>query len=228
MLRDIITQTVSESLKHFENESGSVLYSSPATLKLGSLYIIGLNPGGDPSTHPISVKESLVAAFERPSEKYSPYVDEFWGANGTYSRHQKNVQSLAKICGKDIKDIFSANFIFVRSIGTAGIKDRIFDLATACWPVHKLFLSIVRPKLILCLGNGDGISSFSLLLDKAGIERSAVRYVDQSQSFRHGKYCNTEVSLGPNDKLKCTILGLPHPSWHGISKELAAFIESAK
>jgi hypothetical protein len=32
------------------DQSGQVLYSSVATLKKGSLYILGLNPGGNPES----------------------------------------------------------------------------------------------------------------------------------------------------------------------------------
>lgn len=229
MLKELVEKTVTENLKALGSESGAVFYSSPTTLQEGPFYIMGLNPGGKPEEHPISINESLIHAFARSHQKYSSYVDEFWGKGGTYSRHQKNVQALASVCGKDIRDIFSANFIFVRSSGTSGIKIRIKELAAACWPVHQLFLSIVRPRLILCLGNSDQLSSFSLLVDKVGLNRSAIRYVDaMCSNFQHGKYCEAEILLAENDHLKCTIVGVPHPSWHNPTPALAEFIKKIR
>lgn len=189
---------------------------------------MGLNPGGDPEIE----RTTVFNAFQRSLDgepRYSAYVDEYWAKNNKYSRHQKNVQKIASVLGHDIRNIFSANFIFVRSRGTAGIRSRVLEIAPPCWQLHLFFLSVVRPKTIICLGNNDGLSAFSLLLASRNVHRHEVQFVDEKgMSFRHGKYCDLKIQVDDGSELNVKAIGIPHPSWHNPSKEIKEFLEKIR
>ncbi len=160
-----ILNLIKDELGEYANDSGAVLYSGSSTLVQGQFYIIGLNPAGDPNHIKTTVFEQVQNILnEKPD--YNSYCDEEWG---TYKRgeslHQQRVQSLAKVLDMNIRNIFAANIIFIRSTKTATIKD-YDELRRRCWKVHEYFLSVVQPKVILCLGCDENKSAFSELKKK--------------------------------------------------------------
>src|SRR2546422_10272660 len=54
--------------------SGSILYSAASTLRAGPIYLLGLNPGGDPKKHR-TVRHALESL---PSKVKNAYLDEVW------------------------------------------------------------------------------------------------------------------------------------------------------
>lgn len=80
-------------------KSGSVLYSSPETLKPGRFYFMGFNPGGEPTDNP---KETIKAHIEGLKDGFNAFIDESWSPGGRecspgQAPHQKNVQALAQL-----------------------------------------------------------------------------------------------------------------------------------
>jgi hypothetical protein len=107
---------------------------------------MGHNPAGNLVTHPAS-KYSIRAATEG-------LTDEAKGLCNKDGSPQFNrvVRPLIEALGQNPDQTFVTNALFVRSLDAAALaseEDAIFE---ACWPVHQWFLSIVRPRLILCLG----------------------------------------------------------------------------
>lgn len=230
-IREQILSAVQQHLGKDANESGSVLYNGSSTLRPGKLYLLGLNPGGDPSEIKQSVNESVKATFDKLRSDYCAYEDECWKQNHPVdcmlkeckgeSPHQRRVSDLVDALGLGviIKDVFAANAIFLRTKDQLSLK-MPWKLWENCWHVHKLFLSIVQPKLILCLGNGNGLSAFSLLRSRF-LGAPTPQNVGPN-GFRDGKWFAGRVAVCQEP---CTVVGIPHPSRFGMSEKLEHYLK---
>lgn len=178
---------------------GGTLYSGWSALTKGDVYLMGLNPGGS------NAPSVLTNTLKNP-DVGSAYFDDDWGNK----RHQVRVRDLVENgFGRRMEDTFSANALFVQTRTDDEIADP-WSLWEKCWPIHQFFLSIVKPKLIVCLGNGDSLSSFRLIREKT--TKPATPYEMLGPNFRYGKLVNATLALGDSPPLACTILGIPHPS----------------
>lgn len=112
-MKEQIIKVVCEELKDDKEKSGAVLYSGPSALTKSRFYFMGFNPGGEPEEGKgfSSILDSVKNTFNSKKERCSEYLDPSW----ENSRHQKTIQEVARLLGKDIEDIFSANLIFMRS-----------------------------------------------------------------------------------------------------------------
>src|SRR5436853_100374 len=127
------------------DSSGRILYSAADTLRPGSIYLLGLNPGGDPSKH-----ETVRYALDTlPSRVKNAYLDEVWERQRRPGQAplQRRIQWLAHQLGINLKKICATNLIFVRSRDGAG--SGYPELADVCWPVHMAILRLVQPRLII-------------------------------------------------------------------------------
>jgi uracil-DNA glycosylase len=166
---------------------------------------LGLNPGGDPSTHEETVG-SCLAAWEKRTD--NAYLDESWtGRARGRAPLQRRVQWLMGQLGFSVRDVCASNLIFTRSIDASG--SGYPQIADLCWPVHEQILEIVRPRLILAFGNSNP-SPFSYLRDK-----HRPRTVTTFPSG-HGKWkCAAFTTNGG-----LHIVGLPHLSRYAVNKHL--------
>ncbi len=215
------------------NKPGAIFYSGRSTLKQGPIYLMGLNPGGDPK----GTINCDLTAWMNGKANFSGYCDEPWSTDKKKyeegeAPHQQRVKKLCKIlCAKQemldqeeasdnekVRNVFSANAIFVRTRKASNLMDvpEYCEIRERCWEVHKLFLQIVKPKLIVCLGNGQRLSSFSLLKDRLKV--SKVSYCGNGKSFLDGRWFESE-------ELECKVVGVPHPSRFGISVTLEQFLK---
>jgi len=223
--------------KEMYSRSGAVMLSGTDAFRLGCVYIMGLNPGGDPKAlgHRTTIIDSVQ---ERPG--FSCYTDECWQPKCTAPigecvhlesgrvrpdflvKHQRNILTIAKALRLEIADIFSANAVFARSTSLATMKDQSgYSLAEwweSCWPVHQRFLAIVRPKIIITLGYGATSSAFGLLHEEAGHPEWR-RMGDESR--RGGWALDAALPLSDGGALDCTVVGVPHPSFMAIGPNLA-------
>lgn len=207
---------LSRLLEPVLDESGKVLYSAAATLGPGDLYLLGLNPGGDPA-HPDSrtVRESL-EGLERKRE--NDYLDEAWAnRRGTYppGAHplQRRVRLLLEGLGRDPAEVCASNLIFIRSPGAEGAGYP--EKAHLCWPAHERILALVRPKAVVAFGNSS-VSPFRYLLDRArSVAHGEVAV--ESVPAGHGTWeCRAfaaDLGTGP-----LRVVGLPHLSWYSPAK----------
>ena len=142
--------------------AGGILYSAAKTLGPGKLYIMGLNPGGDPENSTHNIGKSLDQLPQRTS---NAYIDEAW--DNRSRKHEKGqaplqrrIDFLAQSFGCAIEDVCATNLIFMQ---THSARDLEFNRdAERCWPVHEMMLAMVRPKLILAFGNSS-ISPYGYL-----------------------------------------------------------------
>ncbi len=102
------------------HESGRILYSSVDTLRPGDIYLLGVNPGGDPNQLDCeNIEQSL---NELPAQLTNSYVDEVWRKGQSPGGHplQQQVRWLLSYLGYEPRSVCASNLIFVRSKDSEG------------------------------------------------------------------------------------------------------------
>ncbi len=145
-----IPRIATEALQHHLDKPGGILYSSHETIRPGSVYFLGLNPGGCGGPKLSERIENLL------SQEGNVYLDEAWQNEAAlYESGQAPLQKRAVWLLENIdfepRNVLSSNLIFIQSKDESGVS--FLQDANDCWPVHEALLSIVRPRLILAYGN---------------------------------------------------------------------------
>ena len=170
MTRERDTQAIGNHIRELlpvevRKAKGAILYSSVHTLKKGKYYLMGTNPGGDPTEEDLKSKtiDDELGSFDWTG---NAYTDENWLGNSDGSEDtkegtallQRRIQSLAsEILGRDICEICATNLIFGRSrrICTDFLSSESFwTHADYCWPAHLYLISLVDPDILFVFGNG--------------------------------------------------------------------------
>lgn len=223
-IRDRVILAVEQCLENYASRPGAVLYNGWGTLRPSNdgLYIMGFNPGGDPD----DIKTSVIESLKDLKDKYCSYTDECWrkGCLEDCQKHkgdklhQKMVKELAEILGYDIREVFAANAIFIRSKEQSDLQEslKLFD---RCWPVHQLFLSIVRPRTMLCLGNGEPSSAFAFLRMKLA--------PNEKPNSEDVKAFSSVTAVSNDETINVRVIGVRHPSyrWFDPGKNLKLYLE---
>ena len=138
--------------------SGAVFYSGrDAFSGIKDIYVLGLNPGGDPFERPDeTIRRHTDGVLRRKPSRWSEYSCERWGDR---ERGQGSIQPsmihLIKGLGYDPRDIPASNVLFTRTVSAEELKrdkTKLNRLSNACWRFHREVISHIKPKLILCLG----------------------------------------------------------------------------
>ena len=199
-----VVQKAEETLKEILDESGTILYSSCATLTRGKYYFLGLNPGGE-AEGTTSVQISLDGL---KNQKENAYLHQSWCGHGDCSacigRHplQLNYQALFSALGEDLESVCASNLIFKRSKGEKDAGG--WKMATDCWPVHMEILKIVQPTAVITFGKlpfefiHNALQGNALQVEQAG----------------HGKWTWQRSTLKEGEKL----IGLPHLSRYALRR----------
>ena len=200
-------------------QNGRFIYSGADTIRPGSVYLLGLNPGGDPKFHYESIRAEIEGIDQRT---LNAYIDECWGekrrkrGNGEGKAPvQKRIRALLEGLDLPTRDVCAANLIFVRSRDGSG--SGYPETADACWPVHQFILDIIRPKLIIAYGN-SGRSPYSYI-------RGQYKHPPQdTRPSGHGNWkCRAfQIPDGPR------VVGLPHLSRYAIDRhpEVIAWVRA--
>lgn len=149
---------------------GDVLGSGWDTIAPGNVYVLGFNPGGRVDSDENSVARSLESTT---SEPYSIYCDEVWPRDGKKAagehRHQYRVREyLAKLGEPDARKVAASNILFAKSPQASMSLKFDRNWLDICWEVHQYLLSEVRPRFILCLGNGEKLSAYNEVRRRSG------------------------------------------------------------
>lgn len=183
--------------------SGKVFYSGRSAFSgPASLYVLGVNPGGDPDTQ----HEETVAAHtnwvanEAPSD-WSAYRDESWkGKPAGQHGMQPRMLNMFNVLGLNPGAVPASNLVFVRSRREGAIANDIERLASLCWSFHRYVIESLRPKVILCLGKTAG----DYVCAKVGAHERYATFTEQnerkwqSHAYRSGSGVKVVVATHPS------------------------------
>lgn len=149
--KEQIQNLARKHLSEFLEQPGSILYSSHETLKPGSVYLLGFNPGGSNGA-PLGQSVASMLSYTG-----NAYIDERWkNGNGEWAEGdaplQARIRWLLKELGLHTSEVCASNLIFLQSRQATDVS---FSLAKKCWPVHEAILELVQPKLIIAYGNSN-------------------------------------------------------------------------
>jgi hypothetical protein len=141
-------------------QSGAVFYSGRKAFSTASaLYVLGVNPGGDPESHKADTVGSHTAAvLHIHADDWSAYRDESWKDGfppGTYGMAPRVLHMLAGL-NLSADHVPSSNLVFVRSRREGAIGRDMNLLADLCWPFHSFVIESLQPRAILCFGKTAG------------------------------------------------------------------------
>jgi hypothetical protein len=134
---------------------GKLLYSGIGTLCPGKIYLLGWNPGGDPSIESQSIRDHLLKLAQERSD-WNEYLDEGWRVRRRMyapsdAPMQRRVSNLLTGIGLPVRAVCASNMIFARSSVSEHLVNPA-ELSRRCWHVHKFILRRVQPKGILTIG----------------------------------------------------------------------------
>lgn len=185
--------------------SGRVLYSAATSLRKGRVYVLGLNPGGDPNWFDGRIRDNIF-----PINEENAYLDESWGGRqpGEHPLQKRISFLVEEQLGLNIRRVCASNLIFVRSQSAAKLSD-FKKTADLCWPAHEAILNIVRPEALIVFGNSYN-SPFSYLIEK-------VENIKWAKDFPsgHGNW-NCRLFEGELVGRHVYVIGLPHLSRFNI------------
>ncbi len=187
-------------LKEILDYSGNVLYSSSETLKPGTVYLLGYNPGGAPEDHKEETIERSLDGL--PKKKRNNYIDD----EGWKSDLQDQVLWLLKKLGLNPAEVCASNLIFKRSKDDTGVNYP--EDADTCWPVHERILQVVKPKMIIAFGNGEDESTYKYLKDNLENDNEEVTCDAGHKNWK----CKSFKSASG-----VAVIGLPHLSIYSIT-----------
>lgn len=160
-------------------ESGKVFYSGrQAFLSNAPLYIVGVNPGGDPDKYRSeTVGDHTRKVLSEYPDSWSAYRDESWegAAPGTLGMAPRILHFLKKmeLCPENVP---ASNLVFVRSRREAHLGNHLPALLDLCWPFHAHVIETIRPRVILCLGSTAG----KYVCRKLEAYRQAAEFVEKN------------------------------------------------
>lgn len=143
---------------HLLARSGSVFYSGQAAFSTSNkLYVLGLNPGGDPVTQATETIAAHRQKFVDGPVWWSEYSDERWaGAKPGAWGMQPRVLHMFASLGLDPRSVPASNVVFARTSTEAMLKNEKPDLLRACWPVHRVVIEALAVRVVVCFGGTAG------------------------------------------------------------------------
>ena len=141
--------------------SGKVFYSGRhAFASRSDLYILGVNPGGNPDDYPReAVRSHTQWILQNSPDDWSEYRDASWGkrgaAPGTRGMQPRILHMLRRL-GLNPGEVPASNVIFARSTRIATLKGDYDRIASDCWAFHMSVIEGLEVRLVICLGNDAG------------------------------------------------------------------------
>lgn len=138
--------------------SGAAFYSaSPAFSRPSPVYLLGLNPGGNPEAQAGDTLARSLTEWRSRTEPYSSYVDEIWEGSvpGEYGI-QPRIRHLLGRLDLDPRLTPSSNVVFARTRDEAALGAEKQSLLEACWPIHEAVIEALDVTVLICLGQTAG------------------------------------------------------------------------
>jgi hypothetical protein len=142
--------------------SGAVFYTGREAFEHPTpVYILGLNPGGDPVANAHHTVEAHLRWTAESEPRFSNYRDTVWstGLPGGHP-HQRRVVHLCDRLGMDPADVPASNLVFVRSRRESTMPPNLED---RCWPVHAAEIETLAVRVVIALGRTAGSHTRSRL-----------------------------------------------------------------
>ena len=188
--------------------SSDIIYSDTNnTLKSGDYYFIGFNPGGEQDRN-ITLRDAIQNLDRDHSIYLVPYRQHL--NSGKLEKLQKRFQKLFEVLDIDPHSVFCTNLIFEASRNISELENISYKI-NIFWKAHLKFLDIIKPKVIICNGNGS-LSSYSYILTllKDQVETK------ESKCAGHGNWKIKSCSGDINGK-NYLVIGIPHLSYYAPS-----------
>ncbi len=201
--------------------SGRVFYSGRhAFSQTGSVYIMGKNPGGDPTLQSTETISSCIEFIRSNAPlRWSAYCDESWTGRPTgKAKLQQGIQHLLSRIGLSPREVPASNLIFTRSRQSAHIdKDVERDLIEECWPFHNAVIRELRPRAVICFG----IETGQIVRRKLGATEELQRFSERNWRRWTSFAWRTPEGL--------RVFGLTHPgrvNWLNPAADPSGLVES--
>ena len=205
-------ELVPESLME---KPGRVFYSGRRAFeKANSLYILGLNSGGDPNSEKETITEHMDKVLNDQGAGWSRYVV------GKKPFHRR-MEYLFKVIERHPADVPASNIVFLRSKRKKCIpKDRWNRLTTDCWRFHKPVIDNLKVRVIVSLGKDSGEAVRDLVkADKRAVDCFTENY--EKRKARSFTYRNDSG---------LSVVQLTHPSyadWTSPSADPTGLVQRA-
>jgi hypothetical protein len=140
------------------DRSGSVFYSGRSAFSAPSrLYLLGLNPGGDPEAQAAETVAADVAQFRTQPARWSAYRDESWAGSVPGTRGmQPRVLHMLRSLEFEPDTVPASNVVFVRSPREAALDAEKAELLRLCWPVHDAVIRSLGVDTVVAFGATAG------------------------------------------------------------------------
>jgi hypothetical protein len=202
-------------------ESGKVFYSGRLAFAAPApLYLLGVNPGGDPLNYPAeTIGDHTRQVLEQLPEDWSAYRDEVWegAAPGTYGMAPRVLHLLRRL-NLQPGSVPASNLFFVRSRREANIKDRQATLADLCWPFHARVIDRLQPRAVVCLGSTAG----RYVRKKLGATRLHAEFIE-----RNNRNWKSQTFVGSGSP---RVVVVTHPSiadWSAAATDPSELVREA-
>jgi hypothetical protein len=165
---------------HLDATSGSVFYSGRDAFRGPSpIYVLGLNPGGDPESQAgDTVGKHVSFVIDEAPAQWSAYSDESWlGKPPGTAKLQRRVRHLLRQVGLDPRTTPSSNLIFARSQRISTLQGGVEGHEEACWAFHKAVIDQLGVRLIVCLG----VSTGDAVRRRTGAERLLAQFRENNR-----------------------------------------------
>jgi hypothetical protein len=141
-------------------ETGEVFYTGRSAFERPSpLYVLGLNPGGNPAAlGDWTIGREVEAARSDARLDWSAYEDEPWGRYEAGEHpYQRSLRHMFERCGLAARTVPASNAIFARTVSEADLgREEKQRLLYACWPVHARLIEGLGVRVVACLGGTTG------------------------------------------------------------------------
>jgi hypothetical protein len=202
------------------DRSGSVFYSGRAAFgSPNDLYLIGVNPGGNPVGQADETVARHMGKVLAGREAWSEYLDESWkGAPpGTFGMQPRVLHMLRRL-SLDPRTTPASNLVFLRSSRESGIDGTEMKwLAQLCWPVHQAVLEKLRPRVIVCFGRTAG----AYVRSRLGADLPVLDFVENNaRRWRSTAHAN---------QMGVTVVTVTHPSiadWTSPAADPTSLVQS--
>jgi hypothetical protein len=140
------------------SRSGSIFYTGrEAFASTRPLYLLGLNPGGDPARQSSETVGRHIEGFRTRRQPWSAYADESWqgAAPGSWGM-QPRILHLLRGLNLDPHTTPASNVVFARTRDERSLESEKAELLATCWPVHQAVIETLGVGVVVCLGGTAG------------------------------------------------------------------------